>query len=145
MYGFVLGPLQFQSTSQNTFDLKNSNCGCAGFQEKFDTPPLKPTIAETSFRNLNSLPTKLCMLFPTHLQARQLCPQTYSLPLPLKWSRVTHTPTSTYQAGPTSPKSQLSTVPLPDNCVMTPVFQDGSLPFQYAHKHSSPLRQALDT
>ena len=46
---------------------------------------------------------------------------------------------------PTSLKSQLSTVPLPDNRVMTPDFQDGSLPFQYTHKHSSPLRQALHT
>ena len=36
-------------------------------------------------------------------------------------------------------------VPLPDNCVMTPVFQDGSLPLQCTHKHSSPLRQALHT
>ena len=35
-------------------------------------------------------------------------------------------------------------VPLPDNCVMTPVL-DGFLPFQYTHKHSSPLRQALHT
>ena len=45
----------------------------------------------------------------------------------------------------TSLKSQLSTVPLPDNCVMTPVFQEGSLPFHHTHKHSSPLRQALHT
>ena len=28
---------------------------------------------------------------------------------------------------------------------MTPIFQDGSLPFQYIHKHSSSLRQALHT
>ena len=46
---------------------------------------------------------------------------------------------------PTSPKSQLSIVLLPNNCVMISVFQDGSLPFQYTHKHSSPLRQALHT
>ena len=57
-------------------------------------PPLKPTKTETNFKKLNSLPTKLHMLFPTHLQARKLCPQTYSLSLPLEWSQVTHTPTS---------------------------------------------------
>ena len=34
------------------------------------------------------------MLFPTHLQARELCPQTYCLSLPLEWSQVTHTPAS---------------------------------------------------
>ena len=34
------------------------------------------------------------MLFPTHLQARELCPQTYSLSLPLEWSQVTHIPAS---------------------------------------------------
>ena len=32
------------------------------------------------------------MLFPAHLQARELCPQTYSLSLPLELSQVTHTP-----------------------------------------------------
>ena len=58
----------------------------------------------------------------------------------------THIPASIKSGGAyTSLKSQLSTVPLPDNCVMIPVFQDGSLPFQYTHKHSSPLRQALHT
>ena len=29
--------------AKHTFDLKNSNFGYAGFQEKFDTPPLKQT------------------------------------------------------------------------------------------------------
>ena len=76
------------------FYLKNSNFGCAGFEEKFDTPPLKPNKSETNFRKLNSLPTKLIMLFRTHLQARELCPQTYSLSLPLEWSQVTHISTS---------------------------------------------------
>ena len=94
MYGFFLGPLQFQSTSQNTHWPQNSNFGCAGFQEKFDTPPLKPTKTETSFTKVNSPPTKLHTLFPTHLQARELCPQTYSLSLLIEWSQVTHTPTS---------------------------------------------------
>ena len=127
---------------KHTFVLKNSNFGCASFQVKFVTPPLKPTKTEPSFRKLNSTPTKR---FPTHLQAWELCLQTYSLSLPLEWSQVTHTPASINWVRPTSPKSQLSTAPLPDNCVMTPVFQDGSLPFQHTHKHSSPLRQALHT
>ena len=34
------------------------------------------------------------MLFPAHLQTRELCPQTYSLSLPLEWSQVTHIHTS---------------------------------------------------
>ena len=42
-------------------------------------------------------------------------------------------------------KSPFYSMPLPDNCVMTPIFQDGSLPFQYTHKKSSPLQQALHT
>ena len=144
MYGFVLGPLRFQSTSQNTH--LTSKAVILAVLALFDTPPLKPTKTETSFRKLNSLPTKLRMLFPTHLQARELGLQTYSLSLTLEWSQVTHTPASIKsRARPTSPKSQFSTVPLPDNCVMTPVFQDGSLLFQYTHKHSSPLRQAVHT
>ena len=76
----------------------------AGFQEKFDTPPLKPTKTEPSFRKLNSPPTKLCMLFPAHLQARELCPQTYSLSLPLEWSQVTHIPASIKSGGAYNPE-----------------------------------------
>ena len=87
-----------------TFDLKNSLIGCAGFQENFDTPPLKPTKTEPGFRKLNSLPTKLCVLFPTHLQARELCPQSYSLSLPLEWSQVTHAPASIKSGGTYKPK-----------------------------------------
>ena len=44
-----------------------------------------------------------------------------------------------FDTPPLSPKSQLSTVPLPDNCVKKPVFQDGSLPFQYTRKCSGKL------
>ena len=48
---------------KHTFELKNSHFACAGFQEKFDTPPLKPTKTEPSFRKLNSPPTKLHYAF----------------------------------------------------------------------------------
>ena len=89
---------------KHTFDLKSSNFGYAGFQEKFDTPPLKPTNTEPSFRKLNSPPTKLRMLFPAHLQARELCPQTYSLSLPLEWSQVTHIPASIKSGGAYKPE-----------------------------------------
>ena len=44
------------------------------------------------------------MLFPTHLQARELCPQTYSLSLPLEWSQVTHTPASIKLGGAYKPE-----------------------------------------
>ena len=74
-YGFVLGLLPFQSTGQK------QQIGYVGFQKKFDTPPLKPTKTEPSFRKLNS---NLCMLFLTHLQTRELCPQTYFLSLLLE-------------------------------------------------------------
>ena len=51
-----------------------------------NTPTLKPT-------KLSPV-TKLGMLFPAHVQARVVCPQTYSLSLPLEWSQVTHIPAS---------------------------------------------------
>ena len=44
------------------------------------------------------------MLFPTHLQARELCPQTYSLSLPLEWSQVRHTPASIQSGGAYKPE-----------------------------------------
>ena len=89
---------------KHTFDLKSSDFGYAGFQEKFDTPPLKPTNTQPSFRKLNSPSTKLRMLFPAHLQARELCPQTYSLSLPLEWSQVTHIPASIKSGGAYKPE-----------------------------------------
>ena len=71
---------------------------------KFDSPPLKPAKTESSFRKLNSPPTKLRMLFPAHLQARELCPQTYSLSLTLEWSQVTHIPASIKLGGACKPE-----------------------------------------
>ena len=45
---------------KHTSHLKNSNFDCAGFEEKFDTPLLKPTKTETSYRKLNCLMCALC-------------------------------------------------------------------------------------
>ena len=44
------------------------------------------------------------MLFPAHLQARELCLQTYSLSLPLEWSQVTHIPASIKSGGAYKPE-----------------------------------------
>ena len=85
-------------------DFKGTTISLFVFQEKFDTPPLKPTNTEPSFRKLNSPSTKLRMLFPAHLQARELCPQTYSLSLPLEWSQVTHIPASIKSGGTYKPE-----------------------------------------
>ena len=67
------------------------------------------TFILTSFLNwvqfwLVSPPTKLHMLFPAHLQARELCPQTYSISLPLEWSQDTHNPTSIKSGGAYTPE-----------------------------------------
>ena len=125
---------------KHTFDLKNSNFACAGFQEKFDTPPLKPTKTEPSFRKLNSPPTKLRMFYPAHLQASKLCPQTYSLSLPLEWSQVTHTPTSIKLGRAYKPeKSAFYSTFARQLCDDTRFPGYGSLPFQYTQAHSGKL------
>ena len=54
----------------------------------------QPKLSPVSESSTHPLYTKLCMLFPAHLQARELCPQTYSLLLPLEWSQVTYIPAS---------------------------------------------------
>ena len=89
---------------KHTFDLKNSNFGYVGFQEIFNTPSLKPTKTESSFRKLNSPPTKLGMLFCAHFQARESCPQTYPLSLPLEWSQDIHIPASRKMGGAYKPE-----------------------------------------
>ena len=53
----------------------------------------------------------------------------------------THFPLAQQPVGAMSLKSQLSTVPLPDNCVMTPVFQNGAKlhTFLLAQQEKSPF------
>ena len=89
MNGFALEPLQFQSTDQRTPLTASSNLAMLAFKKHL-THPTQTNQTEPSVRKLNSSPTKLGMLFPAHLQARELCSLTYSLSLPLEWSQVTH-------------------------------------------------------
>ena len=124
---FVIGPLQIQSTGQNS--QLTSNVAMFAFKKSSTPPPLKLTKTMPSFRKLNSPATKLGMLF-LH---RELWPQTYSLSLPFDWSQVTHIPASTKMGVAYKALSYPSTVPLQDKCA--PVFQDGSRSFQHAHKH----------
>ena len=86
------------------------------------------------------------MLFPSHLQARELYPQTYSLSLPLEWSQVTHIPTSIKSGGAYKPKKSafynkytFARQPCDDTHLPGWLY----MPFQHTHKHSSPLQQAL--
>ena len=124
-------------------DKTRNSFGCAGFQEKFDTP----TKTDPSFGKLNSPPTKLCnMLFPTHLQARELCPQTYRPChcLLLEWSHVTHIPARIKSGGVYKPeKSAFYSTFARKLCDDTRL--PGWLSAFPVHPHSSPLRQALHT
>ena len=102
--------------------------------EKFDTPPLKPTNQNwTQFQRAQLTPYKTMHAFS---QARDLYPQTYSLSLPLEWSQVTHIPTSIKSGRAYKPEK---------SAFHSTCFQDGSLPFLHTHKHASPLRQVLHT
>ena len=76
---------------KHTFDLRNSKFAILPFMNN-STPPHsnQPKLSPVS----ESSTHPLGMLFPTHLQARELCPQTYSLSLPIEWSQVTHIPAS---------------------------------------------------
>ena len=110
----------------------------------------------TKLLSLSDNATKTQFLVPQHKNLHPLQGSTPSLTIP---SSHTHKTSKNFAYGfvlgplqfqPTGQNThltskQLSTVPLPDNCVMIPIFQDGSLPFQHTHKHSSPLRQALHT
>ena len=126
---------------KHIFDLKNSNFGCAGhgFQEKFDTPPLKP-ISPVSESSTHPLQTTYA--FSHSPQGQGVMPINL-LPViaPRMEPSYTHSCKHKIKWDLQAQKVSFPTVPLPDNCVMTPVFQDGSLPFQYTHK--PPLRQAL--
>ena len=56
------------------------------------------------FQNAQLTPYKTTYAFPTHFQARELCPQTYSLSLSLEWSQVTHIPASIKSGGAYKPE-----------------------------------------
>ena len=95
MYAFVLGPLQFQPTGQNTHLIsKTVVLAMLAFKKN-------PTHLHSNQPKLSPVS---CMLFPAHLQARELCPQTYSLSLPLEWSQVTHIPASIKSGGAYKPR-----------------------------------------
>ena len=66
---------------------------------KLNRPKLSP-VSESSTHPLRN---HVCF-FPLTSKARELCPQTYSLSLPLKRSQVTHTPASTKSGGAYKPE-----------------------------------------
>ena len=116
--------------------LKNKLLGYIGLQE-FDTPPLKPTkTAWAQFQQAQLTPYKTRLHFLAHLQARELCLQTYSMSLPLEWKPSNTQSSEQKQARSTKPKVTFLSV-------ITPIFQDSSWSFQHAHKHSSPLQWVL--
>ena len=87
----------------------------------------------------------ICMLFSAYLQARKLCPQTYSLSLCLEWSQVIHTPASIKSGRAYKPeKSALYSIFARQLCDDT-ILPGWLSAFQYSHEHSSSLRQALHT
>ena len=89
----------------------------------------------------HSLQNYVCFFLLT--SRPRICPQTNSLQLPLEWSQVTHIPASIKSGGAYKPKKSVFYSTFARHCVMIPIFQDGSLPLQYTHKNSSPLRQPL--
>ena len=92
-YGFVLGLLQVQSTSQNTH-LTVILAVLAFKRYSTHIHSNQPKLSPVSESWTHLLQNCVCLL--AHLQARELCPQTYSLSLPLslEWSQVTQIPTS---------------------------------------------------
>ena len=71
----------------------------------------------------NSPPTKMHAFFCSLPGQKVISTNLCSHSLPLKWSQVIYIHASIKWVWPTSPRSQLSTIPLADNCMMTPVFQ----------------------
>ena len=51
------------ASAEPIFKTESSNFGYAGFQEKFDTPPLKPTNTEPSFQKAQLTPYKTTYAF----------------------------------------------------------------------------------
>ena len=142
-YGFVLGPLQFQSTGQNTH--KNSNFVCAVLfiwhTSHWNSTHLysnQPTLCPVSESSTHPLQNYVFFFFPVYLQANKVAPkylQTYSLSFPLEWSQVTQIPASIKSGWVYKPEKLAFYSTFARQCVMIPV----------THKHSSLLRQALHT
>ena len=102
---FVLGPFQFQSTSQNTHSTSKTVI-LATLAFKKNSTHLhsnQPKLSPVSESSTHPLKNHVCF-FSAHLQARELCPQTYSPSLPLEWSQVTHIPASIKSGGAYNPE-----------------------------------------
>ena len=104
-----------------TVDLTESNMAVSTFNKNI----IHPHWSKSSFVKVQLTPFKSIHAFSHSSIDQGTTTQTYSLSLFLEWSQVTHIPQHN-NGGPKSPKSHLSVVLLPDNCVTTTVFQDGS-------------------
>ena len=94
-YGFVLGSLQYSSLQAKTQHLTSKTVILPVLAFKKNLPHLhsnQPKLSPVSESSTHPPQNYIIMLFPAHLQARELCPQTYSLSLSLEWSCVTHIP-----------------------------------------------------
>ena len=99
-------------------------------------PPLKPTKTKPSFRK-PSFNITMHAFSNSPLGQGSYGHKPTPCHCPLNGANL-HTFPLAQQAGPTSPKSHLSTAPLTDNCVMTPAFQDVSPFLQHTNKHFNP-------
>ena len=104
-YGFVLGPLQSQSTGQNTH-LTSKTVILAVLAFKKNSTHLhsnQPKLSPVTESPTHPLQNYVCF-FPLTSRPGKLCPQTYSLSLPLEWSQVTHIPASIKSGGTYKPE-----------------------------------------
>ena len=78
------------------------------------------------FQKAQLSPYKIMYAFSHSPPAKGVMPTNL---LPVISLELSHIPASINPGGAYKPKNSAFYVPLPDNCVMTPIFQDGSLPF----------------
>ena len=76
---------------------------------------------------------------------QEVCPQTYSLSLPLEWSQVTHILTSIKMGGAYKPEKEAFYSSFARQLCDGTHFPGWLSAFQHTHKHSNPLQQALPT
>ena len=106
----------------------------------------QPKMSPVSESSTHALQNYVCFFPLSFLQARELCQgimPTNLLPIIALRMEPSYTHPPCIKLG--GAYKPVSTVPLPDNCVVIPIFQDGSLPFHHNHKYSSPLSQSLHT
>ena len=120
-------------------------CSCEELSIKIWHTPTRTNQNWTEFQKFQLIPYKSRYSLAHSPPSQEVCPQTYSLSLPLEWSQVTHILTRIKMGGAYKPEKEAFYSSFARQLCDGTRFPGWLSAFQHTHKHSNPLQQTLPT